>query len=268
MGAQVKHVVSVSGGKDSAATLLLALDRCGAGDVVPIFCDTGNEHAFVHDYLDYLESALGVQIIRLKADFSERIAAKRLFIARDARRGRDSAGRRLRWSNKRKRQALAALHPSGNPFLDLCMWKGRFPSRKAQFCTEELKRNVAVEFQMGLLDRGFSVVSWQGVRRDESQARKHAKKIERVGRGLWIFRPIVEWSAEDVFEFCAGRINNNPLYTQGMRRVGCMFCINAGKNEIREVEKRFPEHPARLAQWENIVSRCVSARLKLTTCAR
>lgn len=52
----IKHVVSVSGGKDSAATLLLAIERFGIDSLEPIFCDTGNEHAEVYAYLDYLAS--------------------------------------------------------------------------------------------------------------------------------------------------------------------------------------------------------------------
>lgn len=79
------HVISISGGKDSAATLLLALKRCKAGSVVLIFCDTGNEHEEVYNYLAYLEQALEISIVRLKADFSDQIAAKRRFIANDQR---------------------------------------------------------------------------------------------------------------------------------------------------------------------------------------
>ena len=96
----VVHVVSVSGGKDSLATLLLALKRCPAGSVVPIFCDTGNEHEATYAYLDYLENALSIRIKRLRADFTEQLKAKRMFIARDVRTGRDKAGSRVRWSNK------------------------------------------------------------------------------------------------------------------------------------------------------------------------
>lgn len=253
----VKHVISVSGGKDSTATLLLALERCPAGSVVPIFCDTGNEHDETYAYLGYLERALGVAITRLKADFSEQLAAKRLFIARDVRTGRDKAGRKLRWSNKAKRRALSVMYPSGNPFLDLCMWKGRFPSRKAQFCTEELKRNMAVGYQLELMDAGHRVISWQGVRRDESQNRRNAKLAERVGCGLWIFRPIVQWTADDVFAFAAARqVQPNPLYLQGMGRVGCMPCINCNKGELRQIAVRFPEHPQRISDWERIVGMC------------
>ncbi|OFZ67939.1 MAG: phosphoadenosine phosphosulfate reductase [Betaproteobacteria bacterium RBG_16_56_24] len=252
----IRHVISVSGGKDSAATLLIALESCPAESIVPIFCDTGNEHQAVYDYLSYLEQALDITITRLKADFTENIARKRMFIARDQRKGRKD-GKRLRWSNKAKRRALEALHPTGNPFLDLCMWKGRFPSRKAQFCTEELKRNMAVAFQLDLIDAGHQVLSWQGVRRDESLNRRNAKKIERIGGGIWTFRPIVEWTAIQVFEFCAKRgIQPNPLYKMGMSRVGCMPCINVNKAELRQIATRFPDHVAKISEWEWLVSQC------------
>lgn len=296
----IVHVISVSGGKDSAATLLIALERFGRERVIPIFCDTGNEHEEVYTYLDYLEQALDIKIKRLRADFSEQIAAKRMFIARDQRTRREydtapvfdaegnpvpkrdargnivmrkvrrggqeviepaqktkkvGGGRRVRWTNKGKRRALAALHQTGIPFLDLCLWKGRFPSRKAQFCTEELKRNMAVAFQLDLADSGKTVVSWQGVRRDESLNRRNAKLFERVGAGLYIYRPIVEWTAAQVFEFCAERgIKPNPLYLQGMGRIGCMPCINVGKEELRQIAARFPEHIERITEWERLVS--------------
>ena len=296
MNKPTKHVVSVSGGKDSLATLLIALERCPREDVIPIFCDTGNEHADTYAYLDYMETVLGVKITRLKADFTEQLWAKRMFIARDQRTRREydtkpvfeadgvtpvpkrdgrgaivlnkkgkpvqktvkvGGGQLVRWSNKAKRRALAVMYPSGNHFLDLCMWKGRFPSRKAQFCTEELKTNMAVAFQLDLMDAGNNVISWQGVRRDESQNRRNATKFERVGRGLRICRPIAFWTAQQVFEFTASRgIKPNPLYLQGMGRVGCMPCINASKPELRAIAMRFPEHPQRISEWETLVGMC------------
>ena len=252
-----RHVISVSGGKDSQAVLLLALERCPKDSVVPIFCDTGNEHDDTYAHLIYLEQALDIKINRLKADFAPQLAAKRMFIARDVRTGRDKLGRKLRWSNKAKRRALSVMYPSGNPFLDLCMWTGRFPSRKAQFCTEELKRNIAVAFQLDLLDAGYRVISWQGVRRDESLNRRDAKKSERVGPNFRIFRPIVDWTAAEVFAFSTSRnVQHNPLYRQGMGRVGCMPCINVSKAELRTIDSRFPEHTRRIAEWERIVGMC------------
>jgi 3'-phosphoadenosine 5'-phosphosulfate sulfotransferase (PAPS reductase)/FAD synthetase len=144
------------------------------------------------------------------------------------------------------------------------MWKGRFPSRKAQFCTEELKRNMAVAFQLDLIDAGHQVLSWQGVRRDESLNRRNAKKIERIGGGIWTFRPIVEWTAMQVFDYCASRgIQPNPLYKQGMSRVGCMPCINVNKEELRQIAQRFPEMIHEKAEWERKVALC-SKRMAAT----
>lgn len=120
-----------------------------------------------------------------------------------------------------------------------------------------LARNMAVGFQLDLIEAGHKVISWQGVRRDESHQRRNAKKSERVGGGIWIFRPIADWTAAQVFSYCtAQQVEHNPLYTQGMSRVGCMPCINCNKNELRQIAARFPEHPARIAEWERIVGMC------------
>jgi hypothetical protein len=87
--------------------------------------------------------------------------------------------------------------------------------------------------------------------------RRHAKKVERVCRGLWIMRPIAEWTAEQAFAIAQARgINPNPLYLQGMTRVGCMPCINVNKGELRQIALRFPEHPLRISEWERIVGMC------------
>lgn len=250
---KILHVISVSSGKDSQATMQLAIERVGRENCRFIFADTGNEDAAVFAHLDYLRAMLDIRIEVLRADFSEQIAAKREFIARDQRFGRRN-GRKLRWSNKAKRRALSVLHPSGIPFLDLCMWKGRFPSRRAQFCTQELKTLPMVEFQMALVEQGYGVISWQGIRRDESYKRKNAKLSERVGPRLWIFRPIILWTAQQTIDFCLSRgLRVNPLYAEGFDRVGCMPCINCGKKEISNLALRRPAEINRLAEWERLV---------------
>ncbi|MEO6919099.1 MAG: phosphoadenosine phosphosulfate reductase family protein [Collimonas sp.] len=288
----IKHIVSLSGGKDSAATLALAIERFGVENVEAITCDTDNEHDFTYTYIDYLAAVTGVKITVLKANFDMEIARKRKFVANDQRTRREyktepvfdadgkpvpqrdgfgnvvlnkkgtpvqktrkiGGGHRVRWSNKAKRRALAVLYPTGNSFLDLCIWKGKFPSRKSQFCTEHLKRNLAVEYQLDLVDQGYTVVSWQGVRRDESENRKNALKFEVIGPRLYAYRPLVDWTAPDVFAYCQKRgIKPNPLYLEGMSRVGCMPCINAKKEEIRQIASRFIEHMGKVHNWEKLV---------------
>lgn len=251
------HVVSISGGKDSAATAILALEMVPRESLRFAFADTGNEHESTYEYLAYMGQHLGIQIDTIKADFTEDMARKRRYILQ-------------KWPAKgvpsaECERAASFMVPTGIPYLDLCMMKGRFPGSMSAFCTQELKVMPLMEYQLGFIERGEAeaVWSWQGVRLDESQSRKRrlqgtgacVKSFEVVGGGVYNYRPILRWKAEDVFEAAdLYGLEPNPLYKQGMTRVGCMPCINAGKDEILEISKRFPEHIARIAEWERLVS--------------
>ncbi len=264
----ITHVVSVSGGKDSTATLLVALELHGADNVRAVMADTGNEHELTIEYaLDYLPRVTGKKVEVVRADFRHEFETKRRNLQRIADGEPESAvygARKFKyhWTAKRARRALELLHPTGNPYLDLCLVRGGFPSRKRQYCTEYLKTRPLTEYALDILDSGSAVWSWQGVRIDESISRRErlqgsgacVKAFEVVGGGLFNYRPILRWNVGDVFEAhrVAG-VKPNPLYSAGMTRVGCMPCINASKGEVRQIAQRFPEHIERIAEWERLV---------------
>lgn len=255
------RVVSMSGGKDSTATALMALEVHGRHACKFVFADTGNEHQATYDYaLDYLPRVLGVTVDVVRADFAEEFATKRANLTRIAAGEPERAvyGRRkfmYAWTPAAAARAIELLHPTGNPYLDLCLVRGGFPSRKRQFCTQYLKRDPLVQYQLGLVDQGYFVESWQGVRADESEARRWLAPYEWLGGGMAIHRPILRWRVADVFEaHSAAGIDPNPLYKMGMSRVGCMPCINSNKAELREIGRRFPEEVERVAEWERLVA--------------
>jgi 3'-phosphoadenosine 5'-phosphosulfate sulfotransferase (PAPS reductase)/FAD synthetase len=260
------HLVSVSGGKDSTATLLLALELHGHENVRAVFADTGNEHRATYDYVDYLEHALDIPIARLRRDFTDMWWPRRDYV-------------RDKWPEKgvppeTVARALAVFErgPTGNPFLDLCIIKARFPSRMAQFCTQFLKTQPLTEHALDMIEStGRSVWSWQGIRIEESESRRKRFRgtgscvahFDVLGGGLFNHRPILRWTAADVFE--AHRIKGirpNPLYLQGRTRVGCL-CVNSGKEEVRQWDLRDRDHIERLDEWEQIVSE-VSKRRNAT----
>jgi len=248
-------VVSVSGGKDSTACALLALEKYPNEDIRFVFADTGNENEITLEYInDYLAKVLDREITTVKADFTSQLKHKRnVAINKWAKDGVDPY-----WINT----VINNLKPTGNPFLDLCKWKGRFPSRRAQFCTEQLKIIPITEYMVRLMDErsllaggGNEIVeSWQGVRRDESENRKAAKCWEVVGSDYWIRRPIVTWTAQQTVDYILSKgVKLNPLYSQGCSRVGCFPCINSRKDEIFNISERYPEHIDRIEQWEKEV---------------
>ena len=240
-----KVIVSMSGGKDSTAVALLAKEQ--GVDAIYGFADTGHEHPETYKYVDYLEGVLGIIVQRVKADFSKDIERKRNVV-------------QTKWRDdgvpeEQIERALAVLEPTGNPFLDLCLWKGRFPSTRARFCTEELKiypMNRQIVFPA--LEQYDHVECWHGVRADESLARAKLPEREIDDTGAEIVRPILHWTVEDVFAMHRKHgIEPNPLYKQGMGRVGCMPCINCRKDELRQIAMRFPDQIERIAEWERIV---------------
>lgn len=257
----MKHnIVSVSGGKDSTALLLLAIER-EAENLQAVFADTGHEHPETYKYIEYLSENVH-PIRRVQADFSEQIEKRRQMMQRviDGTH-KERANSKYEWTPEVAQRALGVLYSTGNPFLDMCLVHGRFPSTKVRFCTDELKRNPMIEqVQFPLMEQGGVVWSWQGVRADESLARRDLPELECVGAGadsgeLWNYRPILQWTVDDVFAMHRKHnVKPNPLYSQGMARVGCMPCINTRKDELLEVSRRFPAEIDRVFAWEKLIT--------------
>jgi hypothetical protein len=66
MAEHVRHVLGISGGKDSAALAVYLRDQIP--DMEYFFCDTGSELPETYEYLERLEGVLGKPIARLNAD--------------------------------------------------------------------------------------------------------------------------------------------------------------------------------------------------------
>ncbi|MFG3112827.1 phosphoadenosine phosphosulfate reductase family protein [Streptomyces sp. NPDC048197] len=62
---KTRHVLGLSGGKDSSALAIHMRDR--VPDMEYFFCDTGAELPETYEYLNRLEAAVGKQIVRLNA---------------------------------------------------------------------------------------------------------------------------------------------------------------------------------------------------------
>ncbi|WP_170929486.1 phosphoadenosine phosphosulfate reductase family protein [Xanthomonas retroflexus] len=246
MAERIQHLVNVSGGKDSTAVYLRAIEL--GRPFRAVFADTGNEDQRVYDYIAELPHLTGGPVVEtVRADFTRQLAQHRAYILE-------------KWPQQGIAdtivQQAAALHePTGNPFLDLCISKGRFPSRMAQFCTEELKTLPITLQVVGPMLKAGPVLQWLGIRADESANRAKQPRFNRHESGSMVWRPIFDWSVEQVWaQHRKHGIAPNPLYALGMGRVGCMPCINCRKSELRNIADLFPDHIERIRQWEEIVA--------------
>jgi len=211
------RVVSVSGGKDSTATYLWALEQ--GFKFRAVFADTGHEHPVTVNYVRNMhEFCKGPKVEIVKADFTERLKKKK-------------------------------LKPTGNPFWDMIQWKGRVPSSKAQFCTEYTKLEPIREWLMR--ERGDTPsIIYVGIRAAESakRAKLPEKELNEYQDSLMI-RPILKWTEAQVFEMLKKHnVEPNPLYGLGYSRVGCFPCVHARKSELA----RLPDWAwDKITEWEN-----------------
>jgi len=164
------NICSVSGGKDSTALYCLMVESFG-NNFLPLFADTGNEHPVTVNYVRNLHiMAGGPQVQIVKADFTDKLAI----------------------SNKTA---------SGNPFLDMMVWKHRAPSSKAQFCTEWVKLWPMKLF----LEQNYSVISWvmyTGLRAGESLKRSKRFPFEwNTYFDCESINPMFYETEEQIFDF-------------------------------------------------------------------
>lgn len=237
-----QHVLSVSGGKDSTAMYLLALHN--GITFRPVFADTGNEHELTLDYLRELHVKTGGPVVEfVQADFTADLEHRKRVIS-------------TKWKKEGVSQeiidsAVRNTAPSGNLFLDMCLAESIFPGGTVRFCSKSLKRDPLIEFCLSITGE---VVSWIGVRAEESVSRRSAKRIERLSDTYCTFRPIVDWTLDNVLGIHKKHgIELNPLYQKGMSRVGCMPCIYSNKSDIRAIAENFPEHIDKIRRWEEVM---------------
>jgi 3'-phosphoadenosine 5'-phosphosulfate sulfotransferase (PAPS reductase)/FAD synthetase len=235
----LKHVVGFSGGADSQAALRVVRDMHGDENVIALNSNAGgNEHPITEAF-----------IAKYSAEVFPVTTVAALIM--------DMGGRGTRPGRARDMRQKYA-EDDELTFDRLAEIKGRFPSRKAQFCTEHLKLAPQARWcRENLTERGIDFVRYAGVRCDESDARK------KTPESKWdeyfkctVFFPIRCWTKLEVFAFLAHRgEDTNPLYKMGFGRVGCAPCINSGKDDVRMWAARFPEMIDKLREWERRVGR-------------
>lgn len=232
----MKHIVGFSGGIDSQACARWVLNRYPREDVILMNSDTGgNEHPLTTAFVGrYSREVFPVTMIQpIVADLGTR-------------------GTMPGKTPRDRRREFADSDPL--TFDRLAYIKGRFPSRKAQFCTEHLKLAPQKRWiEENMPDE--EVVRYSGVRRDESNKRKDKPETSWDDYFDCELRcPLVTWTKPQCFEYVKPE-PINELYMLGFGRVGCAPCINSGKDDILAWAQRFPEMIDKVRAWEKGVGR-------------
>ena len=159
-------------------------------------------------------------------------------------------------------------------FFELARKKGRFPSPKVRFCTQQLKIVPSMEYILQLPENTLLL---SGVRKEEGTATNGRGDLETFSfnddYGRWQYLPIYDLSLADIWALHQkylsldkvielveadqtmilkwknilidllrrNRIPRNPLYDMGASRVGCFPCMMSNKGEMRSLSHFRPE---------------------------
>lgn len=196
----INCVVPVSGGKDSQASLELAIKEFGPQHVCGLFCDTQFEHPLTYEHVAWMSKFYGVQIRTVSGGSVLEKTAK--------------YGRFPTWAARFCTDELKIRET--RIFL-----KGLADSQGCGF---------EVWYGMRLSESAARRKRYAGKAATELYPphlilpNKYPQYLEKMGV---MFRlPILEWTEAQVLGLLDGR--QNPLYSQGFDRVGCFPCLAAG----------------------------------------
>ena len=214
------YLIAVSGGKDSTALWLWALENLPPDKLRAVHNPTGASWPETTTYLSYLESELGEITYARSGDIP--IPSRR-------------------------------DHKPRSPFVhatnlkDMIRLRGKWPSFWQRYCTHYLK-----QWPLRLYAKTIpNSIILLGERREESKSRALLPRDGDLFRGQRayrhaVYRPLLDWSLTDVVAMLESHnIELNPVY-QYADRVGCWCCPLA---KVGQLSAFCRIHPDVAEEW-------------------
>lgn len=214
---EIRHIVSISGGKDSAALAVYLRQNYPQIPAEYVFCDTCCELPETNEYIERLQGLLGKKVLRLNALDLLGIAHK----------------------------------PGRNPF-DIWLreqYGGYLPSPRSRWCTRVLKIEP---FEAYVGDA--HVFSYIGIRGDEDRQGYVSKKPPKLSQRPNIV-PVYPFKDDGIGLADVKRILEEsglgmPEYYAWRSRSGCYFCFYQQIGEWQGLREHHPEWFEKAKRYE------------------
>lgn len=212
------HAVSLSGGKDSTAMLLMMIERGLPIDTV-LWADTGMEFPEMYDHLAkvdehlYRERGLHITALRHPQGFE--------YLMFD--------------EPKQKPRAIVNRLRLGIP-----LYGNGWPGVRVRWCTGQLKTHL-MEKEANRLKAEKNALHYVGIAADEAQRCKEKEY------------PLVEWGVTEAqaLQYCYDRGYDFGGLYRIYRRASCWCCPFQRIDELRKLRRHHPELWARLLALDN-----------------
>jgi len=195
-----RHILGLSGGKDSAALALYMRDNYPDLDIEYFFTDTGSELPEVETYLDMLEAELDKPIARLQA--------------------------------KEVHKTEGGLGEANGESIFGEIFKnvygGFLPSPQQRWCTIQMKLKPLEKWIAPTIESGGSIVSYIAIRADEDRMGYNSPNPAITPRFPFVEDGVDIFGVNEILE--ASGIGK-PDYYDWRSRSGCTFCFYQQKIE-------------------------------------
>lgn len=226
-GQSIRHILSLSGGKDSTALAVYMRDK--VPDMEYVFMDTGEELAETYGYLERIESYLGKTIVRLKNNrqgFKDLLEARRGFLPSP----------KMRWCTHYLKIKPFEEYVGNDAVVSYVAIRADEPQRKGYISTKTNISTVYPFIEDGLIKQDiFKILEESGLGLPE-----YYKWRSRSGCYFCFFQQRIEW---------VGLLENHPdLYRKAaeFERVD----VASGERFTWSDRESLEElaHPERIAQ--------------------
>lgn len=215
----IRHIISISGGKDSAALALYMMQNYPQIPAEYVFCDTGCELPETYEFLERIEALLGVKVKRLSALDTLKIEKK----------------------------------PSRNPF-DVWLqevYSGFLPNPRTRWCTRVLKIKPFEDYIGD--SQAFSYI---GIRADENRAGYSSKKPPVFSQQENII-PVYPFKDDGLKLFDVKQLLEDsglglPDYYKWRSRSGCYFCFYQQIGEWQGLKENHPKFFEKAQKYEKL----------------
>ena len=215
----VRHIVSISGGKDSAALAVYLKEHYPELPAEYVFCDTDCELTETYEYLECLEAFLGASITRVSVF-----------------------------------DVLGIKRKPGRNAFDIVLeeeYGGFLPSPQARWCTRRLKIQP-FEHYIG----SGKAYSYIGIRADENREGYKTKKSPALSHQPNII-PVYPFKDDGIKLDGVKQILEDsgigfPEYYEWRSRSGCYFCFYQQIGEWQGLMERHPHLFEKAKSYEKI----------------
>ncbi|UOB18575.1 phosphoadenosine phosphosulfate reductase family protein [Abyssalbus ytuae] len=254
----MKILVPLSGGKDSQASLLWAIEKFGVENVTAVFCDTRWEHKITYDHINYLIKKSGVNFVDL---VSKKYPGGMLQLAEKKKRFPSSKAKFCTTELKVIPMIDYILSLQDNVIVIQGIRADESESRSKMEMNCTFFKYYFQPYQTNsmIIEQYSSKEHLSKNQRDKllkaetrllegyEDAKYHTyrKKDVCLFREKFaddILRPFIDSTGNDVIHYSLNKgYKINPLYYLGFSRVGCLPCINCKISEIDLIITNFPE---------------------------